>query len=286
MLVIALAAMAAGVVCTRARAQAPAAQDSPAPSAAADSAASTEGEGGREDYRWLLSDIAGYYTAPLHWDARNWEYFGGTLAAIAAAHAFDGRVRRDFANGASEAALAKNQSRYDLEDALPAAVLFGGTWLYSAVFDDENGRSATWAMAEAAGLSSATGFVLKFAAGRERPYETTDSNRWGAGGSSFPSLHATAAWAIGTVFAESGSGDYRWLTRFLGYGAAVATSYERLHHNAHWLSDVVAGAGLGASSAVYVLNRTYGREDSGHAEFGVAPIAGGIMLTYSATPFR
>ena len=137
-------------------------------------------------------------------------------------------------------------------------------------------------MAEATGLSLATGYVLKFAAGRERPDQTTDPNEWRTAGSSFPSLHATAAFAIGTVFAESGGGDYRWLTRFIGYGIAVATSYERLDHNAHWLSDVVAGAGLGDSSAVFVLNRTYGRD--GGAQIGLAPIdGGGLLLTYRMT---
>jgi undecaprenyl-diphosphatase len=228
----------------------------------------------------LLSDIVAYFTAPLHWDARNWEYFGGTLAAIGVAHEFDGRVRSDFTRGSSNSLNSSNSD--DLQDALPAAGLFAGTWLYSGLFHDSSGLTATGAMAEAAGLSVVTGYVLKYAAGRERPDQTTDPNLWRAGGSSFPSLHATAAFAIGTVFAESGSGEDRWLTRLIGYGVAVATCYERLDHNAHWLSDVVAGAGLGASSAVFVLNRTYGRESG--PQIGAAPLdGGGLLLTYRMT---
>ncbi len=140
--------------------------------------------------------------------------------------------------------------------------------------------TAAFAMAEAAGLSSLTGFALKYAAGRERPYQTTGPNHWGAGGSSFPSLHATAAFAIGTVFAESGQGGYRWVTRILGYGVAGFTAYERLRHNDHWLSDVVAGAALGASSAVFVLHRTYGGPSS---DFSLVPLDGGLMLAFHAT---
>jgi membrane-associated phospholipid phosphatase len=103
-------------------------------------------------------------------------------------------------------------------------------------------------MLEAAGFSSITAEALKYAAGRERPDETTSVNDWRDGGSSFPSLHTTAAFAIGTVFAESGDDDYRWLRRAVGYGMASATTYLRLHDNQHWLSDTVAGAALGIAT--------------------------------------
>ena len=266
-LAIALLAMTAGRVCTCVYAQ-----EADGPTPHEEQEAATE--------RRLLSDIEAYFTAPVHWDARNWEYFGGTLAAIAVAHQFDGRVRTAFTRDSGNALESSNT--YDFQDALPAAALFAGTWLYSSIFKDADGRTATGAMAEAAGLSVVTAYALQYAAGRERPDQTADPNQWRAGGSSFPSQHVTAAFAVGTVFAESGGEDYRWLTRFIGYGVALATSYERLDHNAHWLSDVVAGAGLGASSAVFVLNRTYGRANGPH--IGLAPLeGGGFLLSYGTT---
>jgi len=225
----------------------------------------------------LLGDIESYYTSPLRWNGVDWALFGGTLGAIAIAHHFDGDVRSHFVRGSS----GIGGSTSDLEDALPAAALFAGTYIYSTEFGDRNGLTATWAMAEAAGLSTVTTYALKFAAGRERPDQTTDPNKWFASGSSFPSVHATAAFAIGTVFAESGGGGYRWVTRFLGYGVAGFTAYERLKHNAHWLSDVVAGAALGASTGVFVLHRTYGAGEP--SAFSVVPIDGGLMLAYHAT---
>ncbi len=86
-----------------------------------------------------------------------------------------------------------------------------GTWLVSEVTDDSFANTEAYTMLEAAGFSAVTAEALKFAAGRDRPDQTTDTNDWRAGGSSFPSLHTTAAFAIGSVFAESGSDDYRWL---------------------------------------------------------------------------
>ena len=68
-------------------------------------------------------------------------------------------------------------------------------------------------------------------------------------------MHASAAFAIGTVFAESGDEEHRWLRRTLGYGIAGATAYARLHDNVHWFSDVVAGAAIGFSTARFVMHR-------------------------------
>ena len=91
---------------------------------------------------------------------------------MAASHHYDSDVRTHF-NKDSSTALGGTNSK-DLKDALPAAAAFAGTWLYANLIDDNDGRREAWAMLEAAGLSSATAFVLKFAAGRKRPDETTD----------------------------------------------------------------------------------------------------------------
>jgi hypothetical protein len=226
----------------------------------------------------LLLDIKDYYTAPLHWDGKDWAYFGGALAAIAAAHHYDTQVRTHFVKQLNTP-LSTNTK--DLQDALPGAAALGATWLYANLADNDNGRKEAWQMLEAAGLSSVTSFGLKFVAARQRPDETTDPNKWRSGGSSFPSLHVTAATAIGTVLAESGNDEYRWIRRFLGYGLAGFTGYERLKHNAHWLSDTVAGAALGGSTAHFVMQRNH-NSDSESSSVMVVPVAGGgAMLTYN-----
>jgi membrane-associated phospholipid phosphatase len=228
------------------------------------------------DAAYLLEDTKLYFTAPLRWETTDWIYFAGSVASIGIAHHYDTDVRSHFV--ANDPALATIGDSHSLEDAVPAAVAFFGTWAVAAISDDSQGRHETWAMAEATALSATTGLLMKFAAGRERPYDTDDPNSWRAGGDSFPSLHATAAFAIGTVFAESGSNEYRWIRRTLGYGIGVATSYQRLKHNQHWLSDTVAGAALGISSAHFAMNRR-GRDQS--ARISVAPMDGGLFLAYA-----
>jgi membrane-associated phospholipid phosphatase len=226
--------------------------------------------------RRVASDVGAYFTAPLHWDRGDWTLFGGTLAAVALAHHYDNSVRSHFTRGSNTALDGKDPK--ELQDAVPAAALLAGTVLYGVLGDEQSGRTTAWAMAEATGLSAVTNYLFKAVAGRERPNETTDANRWRMGGSSFPSLHVAGAFAAGTVFAESGSEDSRWLTRTVGYGIASFTVYQRLKHNSHWLSDTVAAAALGASTGLFVVHRTY--RTSALAGLTVVPIDGGMMVSY------
>jgi len=224
----------------------------------------------------FVSDTKAYYTAPLRWSGGDWAWFGVSLAAIGVSYHYDGQVRTHFVQNLSPSSSTKS---YDVEDALPTVAVFGLTWLYAGLSHDSDGYRETWAMLEAAGFSGVTAEVLKFAAGRETPYETSDPAAWREGGQSFPSFHTTVAFAVGTVLAESGSDDYRWVRRVLGYGLGVGTAYLRLKQNQHWLSDTVAGAALGISSAHFAMNR---REVSEPATgLMLTPLRGGAMLTYT-----
>jgi membrane-associated phospholipid phosphatase len=242
--------------------------------------ASTDGFGDTQVRGQAFADIAAYFTAPLHWSTGEWEIFAGVLATVGAAHHFDTQVRTHFVRGLSPTQIADTK---DTQDALPTAAVFVGTLAYANLIDSTSGRLETWTMFEAAALSGVTAYALKYAVDREGPYETSDPNAFhrSGGSGSFPSVHATAAFAVGTVLAESGSDEYRWLRRFIGYGLGVFTDYERLKHNAHWLSDVVAGSALGAASASFSMNRVYRiDQDTG---FMLQPVAGGAMLTYRTT---
>jgi PAP2 superfamily len=224
-----------------------------------------------------LEDTKLYFTSPLRWDEEDWLYFGGALAAIGAAHSFDAQVRDHFATG-SKAILNGGQDENSLRDAVPTVALIAGTGLYAAALGDRDGYRETWSLIEAGAFSGATAEVLGYAIGRERPDATTSPNEWGKGGDSFPSLHTTVAFAVGTVFAESGNDEYRWIRRIIGYGVASATAYVRTSENVHWLSDSVAGAALGIATARFVLNRQ-GAQDRGALQF--QPVKNGWLISYS-----
>jgi undecaprenyl-diphosphatase len=111
----------------------------------------------------------------------------------------------------------------------------------------------------------------KYALGRARPKHFAESGSFSfdfwsgdAGWASFPSGHATTAMALGTALALLFP-RLRWLFLALGFWIAVG----RLFTRAHYPSDVLAGALLGAAIA-WLLARTlaqhrlvFGFDDSG-----------------------
>lgn len=226
------------------------------------------------------SDTTQYFTSPVRWDRGDWELFGATAAAVVVAHQYDSRVRNHFAG---HSPVLDGKDRNSTRDAAPAAALVAGTFALGWMLDEKAGRIEAYRMVEAAALGGVTTEVFKFAAGRSRPNETWRVGDWRKGGSSFPSLHVTAAFAIGTVLAESGPDDYRFVRRLIGYGVATGTAYLRLHGNQHWLSDVVAGGAVGIYSGAFTLNRRHARQDS--LVFGLAPTqVGGVSLQVTYTP--
>ena len=227
-----------------------------------------------------LDDAAAYFTAPLRWNGRNWEFLGGALAAIAVAHHYDTQARNHYDRGYASPLGPKESGT--LSDALPGAALFLGTWGYASLIDSHAGKSEAWNMLESGGLSFVSAYTVKYIVRREGPADTTNANQWfKGGGNSFPSEHTTAAFAVGTVLAESGNPEFRWVRRVIGYGVGFGTAYLRMKHNAHWLSDTVAGGALGMATAHFVMNRSAEREDDEGATFSVAPVRGGVMLAFS-----
>jgi hypothetical protein len=225
----------------------------------------------------LLEDTQLYFTAPLHWDRSNWMEFGEAVVEIGIAHEFDDEVRAHFVNGPH--AVAGGSDPNNLKEAAPAFAIVAATWTAALLMKDDAGYREGWSMLEAAGFSAVSASMLKLAFGRERPNVTASVDSWFQGGESFPSGHTTFAFAVGTVLAESGNDDYRWVRRALGYGIGAATAYLRVRDNVHWLSDTVAGAALGISTADFVMKRHEPRER--HASLQLLPTDGGLMLSLS-----
>ena len=75
-----------------------------------------------------------------------------------------------------------------------------------------------------------------------------------SGAESFPSGHTTEAFALATSIAQNY--DQRWI-KGLAYRVAGLVGYARVEHDAHWLSDVTAGAfiGIGVAKEVSALHR-------------------------------
>lgn len=223
----------------------------------------------------VASDVKGFVTAPLHARRQQWVRFGAAVGAIALAHEYDDDVRDHFET--VTVAPGTEPDTQDGRDAAPAFLALGGTWVAAAIGDEDDGRREAGMMLEAAAFSGVSAYALKELTGRERPFETADADTWGEDGDSFPSMHTATAFAIGTVLAESGNDRVRWLRRTIGYGLAAGTAYARMDHDAHWLSDTVAGAALGIATARFVMKQ---REGDRRGRVTFEPLRDGVAVGY------
>jgi membrane-associated phospholipid phosphatase len=90
--------------------------------------------------------------------------------------------------------------------------------------------------------------LLKVAIGRTRPTDTDNAYDFKpfSGADSWPSGHTTVAFAMATsVGDEIGSTPVSVAL----YTAAGLTGWSRINDNRHWISDVLAGALIGITSA-------------------------------------
>lgn len=99
--------------------------------------------------------------------------------------------------------------------------------------------------------------VLKVTTQRERPAQPDGllriddaRGKFWAGGASFPSGHATSAWALASLFASRYPD--KPVVRYGAYGLAAAISASRLTGRQHFPSDVVVGSVFGYLIGRYV----------------------------------
>ena len=139
-----------------------------------------------------------------------------------------------------------------------------GMFTAGRLSDHARFRAMTYDMVDAVIVNFGYSEVIKVAVGRERP--NGENNR------SFPSGHASNAFAIATVVER----HYGWKLGVPAYVIAGVVGASRIQQDKHYVSDVVAGATLG-----YIVARTVVRVNSRPLEkgarvasFQVSPIVG------------
>jgi hypothetical protein len=130
--------------------------------------------------------------------------------------------------------------------------------------------------------------VLKNISQRPRPTSDGAHAEFFDGGHSFPSGHATSAWALATVVAN----EYhdRRAVQVVAYGLASAVSVSRYTGRNHFLSDILVGSAIGYGVGRYVYKRHHdsaldasGADTSqeGEEESNGADIAGACVIRES-----
>jgi membrane-associated phospholipid phosphatase len=198
-----------------------------------------------KDY-WKLvgSDIKETFTAPVRWDRNDWLIFGGVTAGVGLAFAFDEDIRRRIQRNRNSSVDSVFNALEPFGQEYSAGVLLafyvGGEFLHDP-------RAKSVALDGISASIIASGLIvqpLKYVIGRSRPNKDQGAYDFHPfnGSASFPSGHATQAFAVATVISEHY--DSLWIT-LSAYGLASTVGYARLNNDAHWTSDVLAGAAIG-----------------------------------------
>ena len=142
------------------------------------------------------------------------------------------------------------------EDYGVAATPLAAAWVLKAcgVKSRSTTRRMITANGMALGLTVGLSQTLRWTVTEERPD--------GQGSSSMPSFHSALAFMGATVLSREFGHISPWIS-IGGYTAATGTQMLRIGHNAHWVNDVIMGAGIGVVStqlAYSLTDRIFGRK--------------------------
>lgn len=130
--------------------------------------------------------------------------------------------------------------------------LIYGWGLYS---HDDEARHAVLTGVEGIGLSSLLTVGIKAAFGRKRPETNAGPRAFFQGGQSFISGDTTPTFAAAATISEAF--NYRWWVAIPAYSLAVMTGVGRMGKDAHWASDILGSAlvGAGTTELLFYLHR-------------------------------
>ena len=150
----------------------------------------------------------------------------------------------DFSRGLSNSPSRLNNSvKFSNYGIGAMAGIGGGLYVWGQFTHDDHKKETGFLAGEAAVNAYVVTTALKYTFGRTRPLDQPlYSGQFWNGGTSMPSEHASAAWAIASVIAHEYPGP---LTSILVYGLASSISIARVTGKQHFNADVFVGSAIG-----------------------------------------
>jgi len=190
----------------------------------------------------LKKDAKHFATAPLHWGRSDWTKLGIGMLAVGGIILLDDELLQSVERNSNGTTRRIADTVEPLGSEYSWGVL-GAFFLTGKYLNDGKARAvAEDGLASSLIAAGVITPILKAAIGRQRPSQTGETFALGNGGMSFPSGHATQAFAVASVIASHY--DSPWV-RVAAYGLAGLVGWSRMENNAHYASDVLAGALIG-----------------------------------------
>lgn len=204
-----------------------------------------------------------FFSAPARFDETDWFIAVAAGTTVAAMIALDdefqafwqGNITGGTSRGVFDVFNVFGGPRFQI------STIVGGYALAELVdqtglMDVKRGKSAFILSAQSAVLTQLLVGGFKYISGRERPEKGGDPDEFNGPGSgnntSFPSGHASAAFAFAGTISEVYQRDYPWVPWVL-YPLATGTALARVDRDKHWASDVFVGGLVGYLVAATVV---------------------------------
>jgi hypothetical protein len=187
----------------------------------------------------LAADQEEFFTEPARFRIKDLRWGAPLMAGTAALIAGDSWLAKQVPDKPDQLKRSKDISNYSV---LSLVGLGGSAFLLGQISHNDHLSEAGLLSGEAAIDSTAAAYLFKSIAQRPRPFEGNGHGNFFEGGSSFPSEHSAAAWAIASVWAHEYPGK---LSQTLAYGLASAVTLTRVTSQQHFASDAAIGSLLG-----------------------------------------
>ena len=205
----------------------------------------------------VAEDQRTMWTSPAHLQLIDLDWVVPMGAATGILLATDSDVSRSLSNSPSRLANSTTFSNVGLASLAGAGA---GLYLWGHITHDDHKRETGFLAAEAALNALAMTYSTQYMFGRERPLVDDYQGTFWKSGNSFPSAHASAAWAIASVFAHEYPGP---LTSMFAYGLASAISVSGVTSKQHFPTDVFIGSAIGWFSGEIAYRRHHDPELGG-----------------------
>ncbi len=216
--------------------------------------------------RDLWVDQKRIWTSPVHLKGQDLKWAVPLVFATGLAFGVD----HDVARRVPSANTQKRASTLSNVGAGTFAAIAVGQYLWGKKTDNPKLRETGFLSGEAAIDAFALSELVKGISQRQRPSDVNTQGKFFESssplGSSFPSQHAAAAFAIATVIAQEYPGP---ATKLLAYGGASAIGAARILGNNHYTSDVLIGSALGyfVGREVYAAHAADAKMDARYGKF-------------------
>ena len=221
----------------------------------------------------VLMDQKAIWTSPAKLRFADADWLIPTAGIAAGLFSTDSDIGRHLSNNPQTISHYKNISTAG------AAALIGGAgalWLASFPSHNAHWRESGFLAGEAAIAAVVPIELMKYSLRRERPYQGDGSGPFFSGGTSFPSEHAAASWAVAGVLAHEYPGAF---PKFVFYSLASLVTYSRVKGRQHFPSDVFIGSIVGNLVAQSVYTRHHDPDLGGEAWSSIRQIVRGDGYT-------